>query len=549
MVRVNRQTSSQLRILGLAPSALRPGEIGVDLFAGGGGWSEGFQWATGVPPAVAVNHDEDAIVMHTANHPETEHHHEDIFEVDPVEATRGRAVGWLHLSPDCTHFSRAKGGKPRSQKIRGLAWVAITWAKAVSPRIISLENVAEFVTWGPIDDAGQPIKAHAGETFREFIAQLEALGYVVEWRVLNAADYGAPTSRKRLFLIARRDGRPIAWPKPTHGPKGSKPYRTAAECIDWSIPVPSIFDRKKPLAEATQRRIAEGIRRYVLEAKRPFLVNLTHGGRVESVDEPFKTVTGAHRGEKALVTPHLLNLSHGGVHEPIDEPSRTITATPKGGDRAIVATTLVQTGHGERKGQRPRALDIEKPLGTIVAGGQKHGLVAAFLAKHYGGVVGQPLDQKIGTITAKDHHGLVAASLTKFYGTCEHGSPLDAPAPTITGQAGGGHVGLVAAFLCKYYGCDEHGASLDDPMHTVTTKDRLGLVTVTIAGEEFVIADIGMRMLQPRELARAQGFPDRYILTGTKSAQVARIGNSVCPDVAAAIVSANLENDEAEVAA
>jgi DNA (cytosine-5)-methyltransferase 1 len=511
---VNRQSTSQLRILGLAPSALRPGEIGVDLFAGGGGWSEGFQWATGVPPAVAVNHDEDAIVMHTANHPETEHHHEDIYEVDPIEATRGRAVGWLHLSPDCTHFSRAKGGKPRSQKIRGLAWVAITWAKAASPRIISLENVAEFVTWGPLDDAGQPIKAHAGETFREFIAQLEALGYVVEWRVLNAADYGAPTSRKRLFVIARRDGRPVAWPKPTHGPKGAKPYRTAAECIDWSIPVPSIFDRKKPLAEATQRRIAEGIRRYVLEAKRPFLVNLTHGGRVESVDEPFKTVTGAHRGEKALV--------------------------------------------------------------------------AAFLAKHYGGVVGQPLDQRIGTITAKDHHGLVAVHIESMYSQSK-GLPIDAPAPTLTAQ--GNHHALVAASLCKYYGSDQHGQSLDEPLHTVPTIDRfglvaafltkfrtgsvgssldeptptitsgassvrpagaahaLGVVTVTIDGEEFVIADIGMRMLQPRELARAQGFPDRYILTGTKSAQVARIGNSVCPDVAAAIVSANLENDEAEVAA
>lgn len=543
-------THQQLRILSVAPSALLPGEIGVDLFAGGGGWSEGFQRAVGVPPAVAVNHDEDAIAMHTANHPESEHHHEDVFEVDPIKATRGRAVGWLHLSPDCTHFSRAKGGKPRSQKIRGLAWVAITWAKAVSPRIISLENVAEFVTWGPLDEHGHPIKARAGETFREFVGHLEALGYAVQWRVLNAADYGAPTSRKRLFLIARRDGRAIAWPKPTHGPKRALPYRTAAECIDWSIPVPSIFDRKKPLAEATQRRIAEGIRRYVLEAKRPFLVNLTHGGRVEPVDEPFKTLTAAHRGEKALVAP-----------------------------------TLVQTGYGEREGQRPRALDIKAPLGTVVGGGMKHGLVAAFLAKHYGGVVGQSLDQKLGTITAKDHHSLVAVHVESMYSNSK-GRPIDEPAPTLTAQSN--HHALVAASLCKYYGSDEHGQAVNEPLHTIptvdrfglvaaflaryhgeksptesarvqsleqplptqTTENRFGLVTVTIEGEEFVIADIGMRMLQPRELARAQGFPDSYVLTGNKTSQVARIGNSVCPDVAAAIVAANLsDGDEREVAA
>jgi DNA (cytosine-5)-methyltransferase 1 len=534
--------TQQLRILSIAKSALRPGEIGVDLFAGGGGFSEGFCWATGVPPAVAVNHDEDAIVMHTANHPETEHHHEDIFEVDPIEATRGRAVGWLHLSPDCTHFSRAKGGKPRSQKIRGLAWVAVAWAKAVSPRIVSLENVAEFLTWGPLDEHGQPIKAHAGETFREFVGQLEQLHYAVEWRILNAADYGAPTSRKRLFLIARRDGLAIRWPKPTHGPKGSQPYRTAAECIDWSIPVPSIFDRKKPLAEATQRRIAEGIRRYVLEAKRPFLVNLTHGGRVESIDEPFKTVTGAHRGEKAIVTPTLVSNNTNNAPHSVEDPLGTITS---GNRHYVVAPSLIQVGYGEREGQAPRVLNLEATLGTIVGQGQKHALVAAFLAKHYGGVVGQPLDQKIGTITARDHHGLVAVHIESMYSQSK-GLPIDAPAPTLTAQSN--HHALVAAFLAKYYGNDQHGAGLDDPMHTVTSKDRLGLVTVTIDGEEFVIADIGMRMLQPRELARAQGFPDRYILTGTKSQQVARIGNSVCPQVAAAIVTANLD-EEAEVAA
>lgn len=497
----------QLRILSVASSALLPGEIGVDLFAGGGGWSEGFQWATGVPPAVAVNHDENAIEMHTANHPETEHHHEDVFEVDPVAATRGRAVGWLHLSPDCTHFSRAKGGKPRSQKIRALAWVAITWAEAVSPRIISLENVAEFVTWGPLDAEGQPIKERAGETFREFVGRLEALGYVVEWRKLNAADFGAPTSRTRLFLIARRDGHTIVWPEPTHG-KGRQPHRTAAECIDWSIPIPSIFDRVKPLADATQRRIAEGIRRYVIEAKRPFLLNLTHGGRLEPIDEPFRTLTAAHRGEKALVAP-----------------------------------SLIQTSYGERKGQKPRVLDLHAPLGTIVAGGQKHALVAAFLAKHYGGVVGQPLDKVLGTVTAKDHHALVACHIESMYSNSK-GLPIDAPAPTLTAQSN--HHALVAAFLAKCYGSDQHGQSLGNPLHTVPTKDRFGLVTVTIDGEQFVIADIGMRMLQPRELARAQGFPETYVLTGTKTEQVARIGNSVCPHVAKAIVEANLRDAQSE---
>lgn len=500
----------QLRILSVASTALLPGEIGVDLFAGGGGWSEGFQWATGVPPAVAVNHDEDAIVMHTANHPETEHHHTDVFEVDPVSATRGRPVGWLHLSPDCTHFSRAKGGKPRSQKIRALATVAIPWAKAVAPRIISLENVAEFVTWGPLDDDGHPIKERAGETFREWVEQLQQLGYVVEWRTLNAADYGAPTSRKRLFIIARRDGLPIVWPQPTHG-KGRKPYRTAAECIDWSIQCPSIFDRKKPLAEATQRRIAEGIRRYVIENPRPFIVK--------------------YHAERAGETPRVGS---------IDEPLATQTTENRFG---LVVPSLIQTSYGERDGQKPRVLDLHAPLGTIVAGGQKHGLVAAFLAKHYGGVVGQPLERNIGTITAKDHHALVACHIESMYSNSK-GRAIDEPLPTAT--AGSNHHALVAAFMCKYYGNDKNGQQVDAPMHTVTTKDRLGLVTVTIEGEEFVIADIGMRMLQPRELARAQGFPDSYVLTGTKTAQVARIGNSVVPHVARAIVSANLAGVEAE---
>jgi DNA (cytosine-5)-methyltransferase 1 len=273
----------------------------------GSGASEGIRRATGRCPAVAVNHNPAAIAMHAANHPTTRHFCESVFAVDPHDAVLGigESVDLMHSSPDCTHHSRAKGGKPRDAGIRGLAWIVPTWAKALHPRVITLENVPEFLSWGPLDELGKPIKSRAGETFRQWAAALEALGYRIDWRVLNAADFGAPTSRKRLFVIGRRDGRPVRWPEPSHGPDRPQPWRTAAECIDWSIPCPSIFTRKKPLAEATQRRIAEGIRRYVLTNSRPFLVNLTHGGRVHPTDEPMRTVTAAHRGEKALVTPFM----------------------------------------------------------------------------------------------------------------------------------------------------------------------------------------------------------------------------------------------------
>jgi DNA (cytosine-5)-methyltransferase 1 len=485
---------------------LDSGPVIVDLFAGGGGASEGIRMATGRGPIVAINHCAAAIAMHSRNHPETIHFQESVFDVRPQLAARGRPVDLLWASPDCTHFSRAKGGAPRSKEIRSLAWVIVDWAREVRPRVIAMENVPEFVTWGPLGDDGQPVKAQAGETFREFVQALEGHGYTVAWRVLNAADYGTPTSRKRLFLVARCDGAAIVWPEPTHG-AGRLPYRTAAECIDWSIPVPSIFGRKRPLAEATERRIAEGIRRYVLGAARPFLVNLTHGGRLDGLDDPMKTVTAAHRGEKALVTP-----------------------------------TLIQTGYGEREGQAPRVLDIGAPLGTVVAGGAKHALVAAFLAKHYGGVVGQPLDRPLGTVTATDHHSLVTGFLAKAHshGWDGNGSdtrPLGRPVWTVTAKEGGA---LVAAFLARYYGQGGQWSGLDAPVPTVTTLDRMAVVTVSIDGEPYVLADIGMRMLQPRELATAQGFPASYVLTGTKSEQVARVGNSVCPPVACAIVEAQL---------
>jgi DNA (cytosine-5)-methyltransferase 1 len=533
-------------------------EIVVDLFAGGGGASTGIEQAIGRAVDVAINHDPEAISLHTANHPQTQHFCSDVFEVDPVAATGGRPVGLLWASPDCKHFSKAKGGKPVSKKIRSLAWVVVKWAKAVRPRMIFLENVEEFQTWGPLTADNLPCPLRKGDTFRLWKKSLEKLGYVVEHRELRACDYGTPTIRKRLFLVARRDGQPIVWPEPTHAAPGSlaikakklKPWRTAAECIDWSIAAPSIFERKKPLAEATCRRIAKGIMRYVVEADEPFIVSLTHQGgeRVESLSEPFKTVTGANRGEKALCVP-----------------------------------TLIQTGYGEREGQAPRALDMAKPLGTLV-GTQKHALVIAFLAKHYTGVVGSDLADPLGTITCSDHHSLVTANLIHYHAdkrtadvrasdlrepiktqTTENrhalvtsnlvklrgdnvGSATAEPLHTISAQ--GTHHAEVRAFLVAYYGVDQDPA-MREPMHTVTTKDRFGLVT--IHGTEYAIVDIGLRMLTPRELYTAQGFPASYQIDHgadgvplTKTAQVRMCGNSVCPPLSRAITLANYSEQNVE---
>lgn len=455
----------------------------VDLFAGAGGWSLGWQQATGVSPVAAVNHCAHAVRLHALNHPDTRHFCESVQSVDPSAAAAGRRVDWLHLSPDCTHFSRAKGGKPRQQGIRGLAWCGVDWAEALRPRILSLENVAEFESWGPLDDLGQPIRERAGETFREFVAELAGIGYRAEWRVMCAADFGAPTIRRRLFLVARRDGQPIQWPTPTHGPGRAIPWRTAAECIDWSLPCPSIFDRRRPLKDATCRRIAAGVVRYVLQGK-PFLVTCNHGKpgfRGQAVDEPMRTITASRD-------------AHG-----------------------LVAPMLIQTGYGERRGQAPRTLDVQQPLGTVVAGGAKHALVGAFLARHYTGMVGCEVDRPLPTVTARDHHSVVAATLQESSSACR-----------------------VAAFLLQYYGTGT-SRSVNEPMASVLAQaTHDGLVTVTIDGVTHVVSDIGLRMLEPRELARAQGFPDSYVLEGTKAQQIARIGNSVVPQLAAAIVRANL---------
>ncbi|WP_064577204.1 DNA cytosine methyltransferase [Cupriavidus gilardii] len=537
-------------------------ELIVDNFAGGGGASCGIELALGRHVDIAINHDPEAVTMHEINHPQTEHHCESVWDVDPIKLTRGRPVGLAWFSPDCKHFSKAKGGKPRDKKLRGLAWVAMRWAALVRPRVIILENVEEFQTWGPGLPDGKPCPVRKGKTFRSFVHQLQEKGYAVEWRELRACDYGAPTIRKRLFLIARCDGKPIVWPEATHGAPGSaevkarkrKPWRTAAECIDWSIPCPSIFERKRSLAEATQRRIARGLRRYVTDSPRPFIVTLSHGEGKPGAAQRW-----------------------GSGARDIDAPFQTVTASSS---YAVVAPTLVQTGYAERSGQAPRAPGLDKPLGTVVAGGAKHALVSAFLAKHYGGNYDGPgvaLQEPASTITTADHHALVSAQLVgcggragqsrprdasepmqtitakgdtavttshlvKLRGECT-GSATDAPAPTVT--AGGTHIGEVRAFLVKYYSEGGQDQDCRAPMHTIPTKDRLGVVTV--AGEPYLIADIGMRMLEPHELYAAQGFPSSYVIAPVidgrplpKHAQVRMCGNSVSPPMAAALVRANV---------
>lgn len=622
----------------------------IDSFAGGGGASEGIRAATGRDPDFALNHDAIALAMHRMNHPDTHHIEEDVWNVDARAMCAGRPVGLLWMSPDCKHFSKAKGGKPREKAIRGLAWVGVRWIKSLPkwqrPRLVCLENVEEFQDWGPLLDDGKPCPVQRGATFKSFVQAFEAMGYVVEWRELRACDYGAPTIRKRLFLVARRDGLPIVWPAPTHGePKSEavrsgllKPWRTAAEIIDWSLPCPSIFETSaeikarwgiranRPLADATMARIAKGTMRYVVNAVRPFLVQVNHGGgaggRAHAVDEPHPTLTGG-RGEalvqpfvtygqqgggnrdasdplhtlcaspkdqNAVVAPHLIRVdqtsgdaARKGVHQ-VDAPVSTITTA---GAQALVSGYLVPR-YGERPGQDPRARAINEPapvivptgnegslaavhltrqfgasvgsaarepVGTITAGGAgKAGVVAAFLAQHNLGVVGHAATEPVSTISQKgSQQQVVAAHLLNLRGSDRRDSPADAPAPTVTG--GGNHAAAVYAFLSKYYGEGLPSQPADEPLHTVTAKPRHGLVTVTVNGQPYAIVDIGMRMLTPRERFNAQGFRPDYVIDrgeledGTEIAltleqQGRACGNSVCPQVAQAIVAANYREDE-----
>jgi len=478
------------------------------------------------------------LALHQANHPQTLHYVSDVFDVDPLAVTAGRPVGALWASPDCKHFSKAKGGKPVSKKIRSLAWVVVKWARAVRPRMIFLENVEEFQTWGPLV-GDRPCPERKGRTFRRWKRCLQLMGYTIEHRELRACDYGAPTIRKRLFLVARCDGAPIVWPEPTHGAPDSlpvkarkrQPWRTAAACIDWSIPAPSIFARARPLADATCRRIAKGIVRYVIEAKQPFIVPFPIPERRQS----------QHVLKATAARPDATDRDRAATTSPVGGPmgaGQPAAAGPAG----CFVPTLISMGHGERAGQQPRVPGIEKPHGTITAQGRHSALVCAFLAKHYTGVVGSRMPDPMATVTSVDHHSLVTAHMVTIDNKTSTAGAAGIESPLKTTTVENRHA-LVQAFLVKYYGTDQDPA-IREPLHTITTRDRFGLVTVH--GEPYQIVDIGLRMLSPRELYLAQGFPPDYRIDHgadgvplTKTAQVRMCGNSVCPPLARAIVAAN----------
>lgn len=511
------------------------GELIVDNFAGGGGASTGIELATGYSVDIAINHDPEAIRMHKMNHPNTKHYCEDVWQVDPVKACNGNPVGLAWFSPDCKHFSKAKGGKPKDKNIRGLAWVACRWAGLVRPRVIMLENVEEFKTWGPLNRSHRPIKSQTGKTYQKFIQQLQELGYEVQTKELVAADYGAPTMRKRFFLIARCDGVPIMWPEPTHGPADSeavkagllKAYVGAYTQFDFSLPCPSIFDTSeeikekygiravRPLAPKTMERIARGLKKFVLENPEPFIVPIGYGERkgqaprVHDIEKPLPTIVGS--GKHYLCEPKLapiIDKAYGGNYagsgSKVDDPIDTITTVDH---NRLVVPTLIQY-HSETTKDAVRGQTITDPIMTV-DGSNRYGLVASFLSKFYKSGTGQDIREPLHTVTT---------------------SP--------------GHFGEVRAFLIKYYG-DCTGQDIKKPLDTVTTKDRFGLVT--IAGVDYQIVDIGLRMLEPRELYGCQGFPKDYIIdhdyTGKiypRAEQVKRCGNAVCPPIPAAMVRANL---------
>lgn len=537
-------------------------EIVVDNFAGGGGASTGIEIAIGRSVDIAINHDPAAIAMHRANHPATEHYTEDVWKVDPVEACAGRPVALAWFSPDCKHHSKAKGGKPVSKKIRGLAWVAVKWAKAVHPRVIMLENVEEFQDWGRLDEKNRPDPRYKGETFRRFVGQLEKLGYHVEYRLLRACDYGAPTIRKRFFLIARCDGRRIVWPEPTHAAPDSlevavgikKPWVPVADVLDFSLPCPSIFASSKeimeqygiravrPLSENTMRRIAKGIMKFVVNNPKPFIVSIAQtgfagDGRQYSVSEPLRTVVS--KAEHCVCVPVLMRNNENAVGSDAREPIGTITT---GGHHMLIAPSIIQYHSEQDDGVRGQTVD--KPIMTVDAS-NRYGMVSAFISKFYGGGntspasdVGDPLP----TVTAIDHNAVCAAYITQFNNYCD-GQVVDDPLNTITAKSN--HFGEVRAFLVKYYGSGDNAVSCEKPAPTITVKDRMGLVTVR--GQDYKIVDIGLRMLTPRELFDAQGFPSDYIIdvdadgkSYPKSEQVARCGNAVCPPIPTALVRANL---------
>ena len=566
------------------------GKLIVDNFAGGGGASTGIEMATGISVDIAINHDPEAIKMHKANHPSTKHYCENVWAVDPVEACNGHSVALAWFSPDCKHFSKAKGGKPKDKNIRGLAWVALRWAGLARPDVIMLENVEEFKTWGPLNRRHHPIKSKQGQTFQKFVSQLEELGYTVEHRELVAADYGTPTMRKRFFLVARCDGKPIVWPEPTHGPADSeavkagllKPYVGAYTQLDFSLPCPSIFDTAeeikekygiravRPLAPKTMERIARGLKKFVIDNAEPFIVQVNHSGAksdyCKSANEPLSTVTGKHgftadrskdvreplttivsKNEHCLIEHKLapiIDKAYGGNYHgggsKVDDPLDTITTV----DHNRLVEAKLAPFMGTNTTNHPGG-SCKKPIHTITTGNQQC-LISPILIQYHGEtseneVRGQTITDPIMTVDSSNRYGFVTSFLSKFYGTST-GQSIKEPLHTIT--AGDGHFGEVRAFLIKYYG-DATGQDIKAPLDTITTKDRFGLVT--IAGVDYQIVDIGLRMLEPKELYGCQGFPDDYIIdhdyTGKsypRSEQVRRCGNAVCPPLPAALVKANL---------
>ena len=575
------------------------GELIVDNFAGGGGASTGIELATGYSVDIAINHDPEAIKMHKANHPNTKHYCENVWAVDPVKACDGHPVGLAWFSPDCKHFSKAKGGKPKDKNIRGLAWVALRWAGLIRPRVIMLENVEEFKTWGPLNRRHHPIKAKQGKTFEKFVQQLTDLGYVVEFKELIAADYGAPTMRKRFFMIARCVCNQIVWPEPTHAPADSeevkkgllKPYVGAYTQLDFSLPCPSIFDTSeeikekygiravRPLAQKTMDRIARGLKKFVLDNPEPFIIQCNHGGerRPNDIREPMPTITGKHG--YGIVEPYMVQIGQTGfaadrskdVREPLTtivsknehclikpklvpymgtnttnhpggnckDPIHTITT---GNQQCLISPTLIQY-HSETSKDGVRGQTIEAPIMTVDSS-NRYGLVTSFLHKYYDGGyrgAGETVENPLPTVTAWDHNSVVTANLIQMNNHCD-GKDIRQPLPTIT--AGDGHFGEVRAFLIKYYG-QGTGQDIEKPLDTVTAQDRFGLVTIN--GTDYQIVDIGLRMLEPKELYGCQGFPDDYIIdhdytgkTYPRSEQVRRCGNAVCPPIPAALVKANL---------
>lgn len=539
------------------------GELIVDNFAGGGGASTGIELATGYSVDIAINHDPEAIKMHKANHPNTKHYCENVWAVDPVKACNGHPVGLAWFSPDCKHFSKAKGGKPKDKNIRGLAWVALRWAGLVRPRVIMLENVEEFKTWGPLNRRHHPIKSKQGKTFEKFVQQLTDLGYKVEFRELIAADYGAPTMRKRFFMIARCDGKTIVWPEPTHAPADSeevkkgllKPYVGAYTQLDFSLPCPSIFDTSeeikekygiravRPLAQKTMDRIARGLKKFVLDNPEPFIIQCNHGGerRPNDIREPMPTITGKHG--YGIVEPYMVQIGQTGFtkdrSKDVREPLTTIVSK---NEHCLISPTLIQY-HSETSKDGVRGQTIEDPIMTVDSS-NRYGLVTSFLHKYYDGGykgAGETVENPLPTVTAWDHNSVVTANLIQMNNHCD-GKDIRQPLPTIT--AGDGHFGEVRAFLIKYYG-QGTGQDIKKPLDTVTAQDRFGLVTIN--GTDYQIVDIGLRMLEPKELYGCQGFPDDYIIdhdytgkTYPRSEQVRRCGNAVCPPIPAALVRANL---------